>query len=184
MAMIPLLLVRSHFISVELSTESEPVLPLYRPLPPSSLLLSTPPPLFLFSCLPLAPTDPLDPTAEPSSGLESPASGQRQWTIGSARATSHGSVAPRRDHRVEPIRRGTDFLGLVHRIHRELALCRFRRGGLVSCAIDGDMVSEPRFAPLQRTRLMWAHAATAPPSSMIILGQTHYSVLRSIFTSR
>ena len=51
-------------------------------------------------------TDPLDPTAEPSSGLsglDSPSSSLRQWTIGPVWATSHGSLTPRRDDRVKPV---------------------------------------------------------------------------------
>ena len=58
---------------------------------------------FIFRVLLLSastPLDPLDPTAEPS-GLKSP-SHQRHWAIGSARATSLGSVTPRYDDRVEP----------------------------------------------------------------------------------
>lgn len=72
-------------------------LPPSRPLPPSSFLLSS-------SFRDHSSTqDPLDPTAEPSSGLESPSNRLRQWTIGPVRATSHGSVTPRRDDRVEPV---------------------------------------------------------------------------------
>lgn len=55
------------------------------------------------SSRPSSTRDPLDPTAEPSSGLESPSNSLRQWTIGPVRATSHGSVTPRRDDRVEPV---------------------------------------------------------------------------------
>lgn len=69
---------------------------------PLSLVLSRPsPPLLLRD--PDSTSDPLDPTAEPSSGLESPSNSLRQWTIGPVRATSHGSVTPRRDDRVEPV---------------------------------------------------------------------------------
>ena len=67
--------------------------------------------------------------------MQSPSRGRRQWPIGSTRATSHGSVTPRCDDRVEPsssvglrltwlllsvLRTRCDDRAVTSRIHRSL----------------------------------------------------------------